>query len=479
MRYNRHFKDNNWLTPTTYTQELSEYAADLKYEDLPPEVVERAKMILLHTVGASLAASSTPAAAKARQMAVEANGGEGGSTTVWGSGEKLSSVNSALVLGVLASALSWEDCAWTGHPAAGVIPCAWLAAEEKHKSGKDLIAGIVAAYEVYQRIAMAVQPSEEQWNAKGWGLTSWQIFGTVLAAAKLYGLDARKIDQAIAFACESSPLPTNYQDVTMSDFRPYEYGYRARDGFLVAKSVEKGVHNYRDTLDHDMSYALGACTGPDGSNEMDSSWLNKELGSRYFIMETMLKRWPTTVWAQAAAELAAGLSKEHGFGPDDVEEIAVTPSVGYRMWAPDDTFVSEAQAQRSIPFAIASVLCGTVPGAQWYEADRLGDEKILALAKRIKGGAESSLANNFKKFQAGDYPETTIHVTLKNGQTYTGAMTCPPGHPANMMSWEELAEQFRVQAASAMEGERLEKAIDLLCNIENVEDIAAVSELLK
>ena len=60
MRYNRLYKDNNFLTPTTYTQELSEYAEGLKYEDLPPEVVERAKMIMLQTVGAALAAKGTP-----------------------------------------------------------------------------------------------------------------------------------------------------------------------------------------------------------------------------------------------------------------------------------------------------------------------------------------------------------------------------------------------------------------------------------
>ena len=59
MRYNRLYKDNNFLTPTTYTQELSEYAVGLRYEDIPPEVVERAKMIMLQTVGAALAAKGT------------------------------------------------------------------------------------------------------------------------------------------------------------------------------------------------------------------------------------------------------------------------------------------------------------------------------------------------------------------------------------------------------------------------------------
>ena len=82
MRYNRLYKDNNFLTPTTYTQELSEYAVGLRYEDIPPEVVERAKMIMLQTVGAALAAKGTPIHDKIMKMAHEANGGSGGGTTV-------------------------------------------------------------------------------------------------------------------------------------------------------------------------------------------------------------------------------------------------------------------------------------------------------------------------------------------------------------------------------------------------------------
>ena len=107
MRYNRLYKDNNFLTPTTYTQELSEYAANLKYEDIPPEVVERAKMIMLQTIGVALAAKGTPIYEKAVRMAREANGGDGGATTVWGTGEKLSAINAALALGTATDALDW------------------------------------------------------------------------------------------------------------------------------------------------------------------------------------------------------------------------------------------------------------------------------------------------------------------------------------------------------------------------------------
>ena len=116
------YKNNNFLTPTTYTQELSEYTVNLKYEDIPAEVIERAKMIMLQTIGVALAAKDTDISAKIRKIALAGNGGEGGNTTVWGTGEKMTAVNTALALGTLADALDWEDCSVTGHPSCGVIP---------------------------------------------------------------------------------------------------------------------------------------------------------------------------------------------------------------------------------------------------------------------------------------------------------------------------------------------------------------------
>ncbi len=490
MRYSIRYKDNNFLTPTTYTQEISEYAENLKYEDLPAEVVERAKLILLQTIGVALAAKDTPLAGKVMKMALESNNGEGGPVTVWGTGKKMSALNASLVLGTLADLLDWEDCSWTGHPSAGVIPCAWLAAEEKHKSGKELLAGIVAAYELYQRIAMAVQPSERRWKEKGWGLTSWQIFAATIAACKVYGLDARQINQAIGLACEASPIPASYHSVTMSDFYHYEHGYRARDGFLNAKTVEKGINNNRDGLDEATAYTAAMCgsavakcrlPGEGDDPEADLTWFTRDLGSRYLIMETLLKRWPANMWIQTPAEILADLVKEYGFGPEDVEEIVVDPGIKNRMWAPEDGFTSITHAQFSVPYVLAAMLYHPVPGAVWYDPAVMQDPKVIALAQRVKGGAseEDSPMKGFMMFRNGEFPEKTLTVKLKDGRELVGKMDRHPGHPQNMMSMEEVAERFRMQAAGALDSETMEKVIDMICNIETVDDIAVASELLK
>ena len=489
MRYNRLYKDNHFLTPTIYTQTVSEYLADLKYEDIPQDVMERAKLILMQTIGAALAAKDSDASQKAYRMAKEANAGDGGPITVWGSGGKLSAINAALALGTMAAALDWADCSWTGCPSTGIIPCAWIAAEERKKSGKELLTAIVGAYEISQRLAMAVQPSDKRWKEKGWGLTSWQIFACIFAVSKLYGLDARKINQAIGLGCECSTMPTTYHAVTMSDFYPFEYGYRARDGFLIAKAAEKGINNNRDTLDEPRLYIGVVCgdSAKDGNGETkersgdgDVSWLTRDLGSLYLTKETLLKRWPANMWAQNVVEIVHDLHKENGFLPEEVETIVVDPPVTDRMWAPKNGFVSTTQAQFSIPFAIASVLYTPTPGAAWY-AERLTDPSILAMAQRVKGGdspAETPM-DGFRKFRTGGYPARKVTINLKNGTTLVGEMSCPPGHPANMMTQEELVEQFRIQTASTLQGERLERAINMLANIEQCEDIAALGYLLR
>ncbi|MBR6349621.1 MAG: MmgE/PrpD family protein [Lachnospiraceae bacterium] len=491
MRYNRLYLDNDFLTPTTYTQDLSEYSENLKFDDLPEEVVERAKRIMVHCIGAAIASVGTEVHKKAFDAAVKANGGEGGPVTVWGTGTKLSAVNAGFLMGVMADALDWEDCSWTGHPSAGAVPDAWTAAEEKHRSGKEMLTAIVDAYEIYHRIAMSVQPNLERRQKNGWGLTSWQIFASLIPYAKLYGFDARKTNQAISMACECAPVPSDFHQLTMSDHYHYEHGYRNRDGAIIAKSVEAGINNCRDALDEPRCY-LGTMCGDSAKNgsslrteledkkEYDITWLTRDLGKRYFIMDTLLKHWPANMWVQTPLELLDILQKKYGFGPDDIESIVLDPPVKRRMWASPDGFESITHAQFSIPYVLSRRLLDPVPGAYWYTKDKMKDAKAAELSLKVKGGPspEESPYDGFTLFQQGSYPMRTLTVTTKDGHTYTESMDCHPGHPANMMSREELSDRFRLQAKGILPDEKIEKALDALWNIEKAEDIAAVSDLL-
>lgn len=278
MRYNRLYKETNYIPPTDDTGELARYLVNLKYEDLPETVVTRVKEILLQTTAIVREAKGTDLAQKADRLAVEGNNGLGGTVTRWLWGGQLSPANAALLAGTLADAVDWEKEVQSGHPFASIIATAVIAAEEKGKSGKDLIVAVAGAYEIYQRIVNAAQPEE----TSRVGITSWQIFGTVAAAAKLYDLTAEQIDRAFGVAAELSTIPAGYRKDEISDFYHFEHGYKARDGILIAREVQLGIHNARGVLDdvRPSGYLASVTDSP------KPEWLTKDLGSRYLILET-------------------------------------------------------------------------------------------------------------------------------------------------------------------------------------------------
>lgn len=460
---------------TNYTQILSEYIKNIKYEDLPPEVVERAKIIATQVIGVSLAAKGTPEADKAIELAKQCNTGASGEATAWVDGSKLSLENAAMLNGALADMLDWEDCSCTGHPSCGIVPVAWAVAESMKLSGKDLITAIVAGYEVYQRIAMAVQPSLEERAARGWGLTSWQLFGSLVPAVKLMGHDPLQINRALSMVTTCVPIPTNLHEYTKSDVYHFEHGFRNQVAITLARCSKLGVENLEDGLDDPA--AFGTLMTAD---RYDPTWYTRQLGERYMIMETLLKHWPANMWVQTPVEIVYNIVTKNGIGPDDIEEIIVKPGTHRRMDDVGDGFTSITHAQFNIPFVLAAMLYDRTPGAAWYTPENMKDPKVIALAKRVKASDDpiDSPINGFELFQRGEYPWKTMIVRTKDGREFTESMSCHPGHPANMMDRAEISSRFRIQAAPTLDAETTERALEALLDLENCEDVSKLSWLL-
>lgn len=142
---------------TRNTKTLSEYAANLRYENILPEVIERVKLMTLHTLGVSLAAKPIDLTAKALECGLIMNGGEGGKATSWVGGHKLSAANASIVNGALAGILDWADCSLVGHPCAEIIPLEIAVAEESGANGKQYLEAVAAGLEVYLSTSMLMK----------------------------------------------------------------------------------------------------------------------------------------------------------------------------------------------------------------------------------------------------------------------------------------------------------------------------------
>lgn len=464
------FRANAKDITTHYTQTLAEFTANLRYEEIPPAVRERAKYMAMQTIGVALGARGLPIADKAIAIGKTCGSGEPGAT-MWIDGSKVSMTSAVFTNSTLADTLDWEDCSWTGHPSAGVIPVSWAAAEGGHRSGKELITAIVAAYEVYQRVAMVVQPPEDWDFVKGWGLTSWQVFAGVVPAAKLMGLTPDQINQAFGFGVLCCPVQSNLHHITMSDAYHFEHGFRAKDGILAALTAKAGVDNYMDCFDDTYSFDYHMTTEP------QRQWYTKDLGSRWLTTEVLMKHWPANMWLQTPIELVHNITTKNQIRPEEIEQIVLDPPTVGRMYFSPEGFNSLTQAQFSAPFMIAAYLLNPVPGPAWFDESMLTDPRILELAGRVKAGPSAPHYLNicFKDFQRGKFPMKTITITTKDGRRYSESMDCHPGHPRNMMTPEEFRSRFRIQAAPTLCPEKIEKAVEALSHLEDCADVAELS----
>ena len=469
------FRLNADKITTSYTKTLSEFLAGLRYEDIPADVRERAKLITIQTIGAGLATKGTPIEKKAVSIG-KAFGAGAPSATLWTDGSKVSMAAAAYTAGTLCDALDWEDCSWVGHPSAGIVPVSVIVSEALNKSGKDLLTAVVAAYETSQRIAMVVQPDPDWDYIKGWGLTSWQIFAALAPAAKLMGLTPEQVNQAFGFGALCCPIQSQLHHITMSDAYHFEHGFRAKDGVLCAMTAKAGVDNYMDVFDDTYSWDYHMCPHP------KRDWYTKDLGRYWLTCETLLKHWPANMWVQTPVELADTIHRKYGVCAEDIEEIIIDPPTDYRMFYDPRGYTSLVQAQFSTPFMLATYFLNPDhPGKDWFVESLLTDPKILDLAGRVHGGPtmpHDVPGVNFDQFRKNDYPMKTMTIRTKDGKVFTESMARHPGHPRNMMTLDQVLDRFRIQAGATLQGEKLDKAVEFLARLETVEDMAEIGQFL-
>ncbi len=461
------------MTATTHSRVLADRLAALSYENIPSTAIEQVKLITLHTIAASIAASPVDQTRKTIEM-VQKRGGVGDST-IWGSnGEKVPAQEAAFANGTLSDIMDWEDCSWTGHPSAGAIPVAMALGEAQRKSGKDYATAVVAAYEGYQRIAMAAQPSSTHIKAsKGWGLVSWQIFAASLAAGKLMGFSPDQFDQLMGASLYNVIVPTNKhaEGQAKSDIYHFAHGFCARNGIVAADLTVAGFDGCRGALD-----------GADGfwnmvSDQVDWSWHDRDFGNKWLILETYLKHWPANMWVQTPLELLDRMIKEHGFTKAEIAKIRVSPHVPFITENYAETARGSLDAQFSIPYCLTAFLMDPNPGAHWFTDEMRDNKELISFTDKFESFGETRTPqDNFDEFMQGEFPLVNMEITLEDGKKICDEMRYPKGHPKNNLTWQEEADHFRHCCSPYMNKRRIESIIEGVHNLENVEDMSVIAE---
>jgi len=307
------------------SREFAAFVANLTYDELPPEVVDRAKGVTLQALSSALVAHDTPASRQALALMRQEEAGGGGAATVLCHGAKLTKAGAAFVNAeTIFAGGKWDTFRMLTHPAIAILPASLVAAEITGASGKGFLTAVAAGYEVMERMAAEFIPTV---MSRGFHAGPvFGIFGAAVAAAKLGGLDEGQIHSAIA---QCVNLAAGNLEGARSGGRSLREGGAVRNALLAVALAKHGTPGGETTLEGEAGFYhayAGNNSGQlrysfTGDNRADLARVTQGLGRDWIFLETLYRIYSTAGYNIAHVDVTARLCEEHGIGAADIDRI--------------------------------------------------------------------------------------------------------------------------------------------------------------
>ena len=429
------------MSAITISRRLAEFAAAVRYETLPPDVVDSVRDRMLDTVGLCLGA--TPLDTSGMALRVARSWGGPAEATVIGAADRLPAVSAAFVNGVLAHSLDFDDTHLPSvlHPSASIVPGVLAVAESTGASVADAIAAAAAGYEVCVRTGMAAYDKalgNSVFFERGWHATSiCGTLGVAVAAAKLMGLGADGIGHAlgIAVSMSSGVIEGNRAGGSV---KRLHCGWAAHAGIVAAQCALEGVTGPPTAFEGRFAFYQAFCGGIAAPEEID-----RRLGETWCIPGIFYKPYPANHFTHTGIDAALALRKK--VAPEQVASVRIgvaAPTVR-TIGEPREQKVrpqSGYHGQFSGPFTFAAAFLGgggLGVALEDFSDENARDERYLSLAAKVEIVANDECGAIFPT----QFP-AVVRLTTVGGEVFEERVMANRGGPARPLSRDELRVKF-------------------------------------
>jgi 2-methylcitrate dehydratase PrpD len=415
---------------------LARFAANLRYEAIPPEVRERALACIADTLACIVYGQRFPWSSMTAAYA--GRYGEQGSCTVFGvPGRKATAPLAALANGSASHAFEQDSLRFPGagvHPGATLVPALVAACEETGADGKRALTAFVAACEVLFRIGAASHHSSEKLGFHAPGLTG--PYGAAIAAGLIYGLDADGLVRALGIAGSLGGgllAFTKAQQGAM--VKRLHMGRGAEAGILAARLAADGYTGPETILDGRFGFLEVYCR--DG----EAALLTAGLGEQWETLKICMKRYACHVTPQPAIQALRELMAKEKFSGKDVAGLRIQAAEKVVSHHDIREPVDVMTMQYSVPYCIALALHRDPDDPRSFDESALRDEDIRRVCNSIELQASKDLPTAWSE---------QIGVTLRDGRTFELLARTFRGMPETPPSSEDLRRRFLLFAGETV-----------------------------
>jgi 2-methylcitrate dehydratase PrpD len=439
-------------------ESLSEYISAALDHDLPEPVLAKTKDHVLDTFAAILSGSRLRAGVLAAKYVARMGGAP--EAVVIGTSLLVPAESAALANGMAAHADETDDSHLGArfHPGCGIIPAALAMAEQRDLGGADFLRAVALGYDVGARVNMALgftRPDTARHSTHSLGTA----FGAAAAAAALLRLEPLRIRYVLAYAAQqASGIPFWQRDSEHVE-KAFDFGgMGGRNGVAAAMMVAAGCSAVEDPFSgkHNFFTAFGEAPVP--------SRISADLGHRFEIMQTSIKKWCVGSPIQAVLDATTALVEKHRLTAGAVQHIRIVMPDD-RIHIVDNRNMSDVCVQHLTALAIVD---GGVSFGSVHDAGRMQDEAIQAVRRRIELIPSAELTAAVPARQA------IVEIDTIDGRHLRYHARAVRGTPDNPMTAHEIDAKALDLVEPVIGSVR---AKDLVASVRQLERLRSVRQL--
>jgi 2-methylcitrate dehydratase PrpD len=447
--------------PAEATQQLAQFAATLRYDDLPDKVREHCKNLLLDALACAVPGHQGEETHQIAALAAAL--AQSSEASVIG-GEHLSLAGATLLNGYLITAVTMCDVhrATLTHITPEVIPPALAIAERDQKSGRDLMVAIAAGCEVTTRVGIGAD--YPAMRARGWhGPGVLGPFGSAAAVGSLRGFDAETMARAFGLAgSQSAGTFAAWGTPTVK----WHQCRGALSGLMAALLAEQKFVATKEFL-----------TAKDGglynaySNGGKPELATGDLGKRWELEQIALRQWPSASSTQGMNTALFDILDRHKIDPDAVKVLRVgLTQTCFDMHGKLQKYRGKFEALISAHYAAAVSLHDRTLTLAQFEPARYDDPQVRRTAEqRVDVRPDPALTG----------PQAWVEIELADGQVLKARCEHPRGSFENPLSRAQVEDKFRTYAKGRLGAARVEEVIAAVSGLENLGTARKLMELLR
>jgi 2-methylcitrate dehydratase PrpD len=459
----------NASAPDALSSELAGWAASIRFEDLPRDVVDATKLRVMDVIGLALAGAGTEFGGSTRAAALAMS--PTGPCRILGFGDRVGVTMAAFANGAFSQALEFDDTHNESivHMSSPAVAAALALADNAPLSGKDLITAIAIGNEISCRVGNV---SSGELHKRGFHPTGlFAAFGAAYLAAKLLCLSAEAMARAAGIVGSfAAGLLECWVDGTQTKF--LHPGWAAQSGITAAFLARAGVTGPAQVFEG--RWGLFASHVQDAGAHRDFRRIDTELGTRWESRNSSFKPFPAAHVIHPYIDAVLRLRREHAIAPDQIESVecpvanfivTIVCEPTSEKFAP----ASDSHGRVSLQYTLAEALCCGALGKNAYRDENLRNPEILALARRVQYRVDP------------DYPgpgrfKGAAKITLKDGRVFEHVEEYNRGSAENPMSVEELRAKFDENASGFLSADQRERVVDRIQRLEVLPDASALLE---